>query len=214
MSRLETDNDHRLIVIGEGEVSSPPDQVHLILGVITENEQVTTAQKDNADTISVIVNEIKKMGVGEESIQTSTYRISSEYDYIEGVQIFRGYRVVHLLKIEVDQVNLAGQLIDIAVEKGANSIASIDFLVNDSASLYEDALVQAIEQAHHKAERMVSSFGGKLLPLPIKLVELTESAYSPRNEPMVLSAFDSASTPIQAGESTIKARVEIHFRYE
>ncbi|MDT8860107.1 SIMPL domain-containing protein [Alkalihalobacillus sp. MEB130] len=200
-----------LKVVGEGRISVTPDRVEILLGVISEEATVASAQQTNATFISGIIQAILNLGISRDRIQTSTFRIDPQYDYLEGEQVFRGYRVAHLLKLTLDQVEQAGTVIDVAVEQGANTVASIIFTIRDPSTIYQAALVQAIEEANQKASVMSNAIGVALHPIPIKMTEINKTAPIPYY-PAVLSAQVGA-TPIQEGELTISAAVELEYTY-
>ena len=139
-----------LTVFGEGTISATPDQVEMRLGVITQNESITTGQQENAAAIAAVIAAMQNLNVQEHQIQTVVYRIDPRYDYIEGVEVFRGYRIVHLLQITLDQVG-SQPVIDAAVNSGANSIASIQFTLEDPTIVFNQALTQAVDNARSKS---------------------------------------------------------------
>ncbi|KHF38848.1 SIMPL domain-containing protein [Halalkalibacter okhensis] len=208
-SGQERNDHHKLKVIGEGSISAAPDRVQILLGVITEDVTVQSAQQENTATISAVIEAVTDLGVPQESIQTSTYRVDPQYDYIEGEQIFRGYRVAHLLQITLDQVEQTGAVIDAAVQQGANTVPSISFTFRNPSAFYQEALVEAIESANQKAIVMSNTMGVSLNPIPLRVTEINQDAAMPY--PTVLSA-KAAATPIQEGELSVKAAVEVEYR--
>ncbi|WP_332697412.1 SIMPL domain-containing protein [Halalkalibacter lacteus] len=198
-------------VVGEGTVTTTPDRVLITLGVVTEDKSVVAAQQENAAAITAIIQGLTELGIQEESIQTTVYRIDPQYDFIEGEQVFRGYRVAHLLQVTIDQVELTGTIIDSAVENGANSIASITFTMRDPSSIYLAALTNALENAREKAKVISNTLGVTLNPTPIQVKELNQTI-AQQAYPKVLSA-QVGSTPIQEGQLTIEAAIEAEFVY-
>ncbi|GAE25631.1 periplasmic immunogenic protein [Halalkalibacter wakoensis JCM 9140] len=199
-----------LKVMGEGVVTTAPDQAEILLGVITEGASVEDTQQQNATAIARVVQTITSLGIGQEAIQTSTYRVDPQYDFIEGVQVFRGYRVVHLLQVTIAQIELVGTVIDSVVQAGANSIASIHFSVRDLDTYYQRALVQAIEQAKDKARVMSNALGVSLQPIPMQVIEMDKTISNRTSYPTVLSAHTNG-TSIQGGELTISAMVQLEY---
>jgi uncharacterized protein YggE len=197
-------------VAGEGVVTTTPDRVIITLGVITEDKSVVTAQQENAAAITAIIQGIKDLGVQEDNIQTTVYRIDPQYDFIEGEQVFRGYRVAHLLQVTIEQVDRTGMIIDSAVENGANSIASITFTMRDPSSVYLAALTKAVENAKEKAKVISDNLGVTLNPIPVQIAERNFTDSQPY--PKVLSA-QAGSTPIQEGELSVTAVIEAEFVY-
>ncbi|MCK0472219.1 SIMPL domain-containing protein [Halalkalibacter sp. APA_J-10(15)] len=214
MSSLQRITNGQLItVFGQATETGTPNKAQALLGSVTENEQVRVAQAESSERIANIVYQLEMLGISKENIQTDTYRVSPEYDFIDGKQVFRGYRVTHLLKVDIDSIDLVGTAIDVAVEAGANSIVSISFLLSDPSTLYEQALSNALVNAKRKAEVMATTMGATLQPLPSRVVEVVESPVQPYRSPAVLAAY-SEGTPIQTGDLSIHANVEVdyHFR--
>jgi len=200
-----------LTVFGEGTISATPDQVEMRLGVITQNESITTGQQENAAAIAAVIAAIQNLNVQEHQIQTVVYRIDPQYDYIEGVEVFRGYRIVHLLQITLDQVGIAGPVIDAAVNSGANSIASIQFTLEDPTIVFNQALTQAVVNARSKADTLANSLNVTLNPVPLEVKEVAKGAISERY-PMVLAA-QTTPTPIQPGQLIYEVTIEVLFTY-
>jgi uncharacterized protein YggE len=201
-----------LKVSGEGMVSATPDRALVTLGSITTGQTVNAAQNENAANVSKIINSLLQLGIEKEKIQTVTYRIDTEYDYIEGKQVFRGYRVTHLLQVTVDQINRTGTVIDTAVANGANSVTNIEFTVRKSEAYYNQALLLAIQNAEGKAQTMATRLRVTLNKIPKLVQEISES-----REPIVPLtvgfAAKSEGTPIQPGQLQIKALIQVEYSY-
>lgn len=200
----------KLKVFGKGTVSVKPDVAEVIIGVITENAQLEVAQEENARRTQQVINSIKELGVSPKNIQTQNYDIRANYDYINGRQVFRGYEVSNNLKFTIRNINSVGQIIDTAVQNGANSLSGIIFLVSDETRHYYEALSLAVEDAQNKASVIANKIKVKLNITPIQINEQKEEAATP-----LVMTFKSASgtTPIEAGENIINADIEAIFIY-
>lgn len=204
---------NRLTVTGEGNVSAVPDQAIITLGVITEDMNLSTAQKENAAKTSSVINALMSLGITQQDIQTSSYRIDPQYNYENGQQIFRGYRVEHQLTVKVKDISKTGQVIDQAVASGANSVSSILFTVSNPEAFYNQALTMAIQNAQQKAVVMARSLQVTLQPVPIAVQELSQPL-PPRPVPFQAATLaQDAGTPIQPGENKITATVKIEYTY-
>lgn len=200
-----------MTVNGTGSVSLPPDTVQVHVEVKTENEHLTTAQEENAARMNQVIEALLDFGIESEHIQTLSYTITPQYDYIDGEQRFRGYAVSNVIKVTSGEVEKIGTIIDLAVENGANSISNIQFLVEDEEGAYENALSKALIDAKKKAEAMAETMQIQIDLIPIKVVEeRREGAIVPR---MFVAKEMSATTPIEPGELTIRAAVTVQFQY-
>lgn len=202
----------KLKVFGEGSVSVKPDIAQISIGVTTEDKQLETAQQENARITQQVIDVIKSMGVTSKDIQTQVYDIQPQYDYIEGRQVFRGYRVINILKVVVRDLEKVGVIIDAAVKAGANTVNNISFTVSDQRRYYEQALRLAIEDAQKKAFAVGDKLKVRINPVPVNITEQSVNVGIPFS-PMVLKASTEAATPIEAGENEIMARIEAIFIY-
>ncbi|MFC9775287.1 SIMPL domain-containing protein [Paenibacillus chitinolyticus] len=198
-------------VTGDGIVSVIPDQAVIVLGAVTEGETLSPAQAENARIISAVIDSLLQLGIPRSSIQTDEFRIDPQYDFQDGKQIFRGYRVTHLLKITTDRVGETGTIVDTAVSKGANSVSGISFRTSQPQKYSKEALTLAVRNAREKALTIAASLGVTLAAVPESVREL-----SGQNEPVPFKASMLAAgpaTPIQPGELHVYAAVSARYTF-
>ncbi|MCT8138356.1 SIMPL domain-containing protein [Anaerobacillus sp. CMMVII] len=201
-----------LKVSGEGKISVSPNQAKITLGVITENVNLQQAQAENSQITTNVISSLTQLGIPQENIQTVVYRIEPLYDYRDGVQQFRGYQVTHQLQITINQIAQTGQIVDLAVSQGANTVTNIEFTVSQPEAYYNEALKLALNNAFTKATALTANLPVNLNPVPFKIEEtLTPPPPVPFATTMLAKA--EASTPIQPGEITISATITVHYFY-
>lgn len=211
-SQRQTQNT--LKVFGEATVMAKPDQAVVILGVITENENLQTAQSTNSQAINNVIQAIRNSGVPQEAIQTTDYHIDLNYDFQNGVQTFRGYRVTHLLSVRISNIEKVGEIVDVAVDNGANTVRNIQMSLANPQQLYNEALTLAIQNAQEKALSIAQTLGVSINTIPINVKEITNlSPEPPRPFVLGVSTEKISSTPIEPGQLEILARVEANFQY-
>lgn len=200
-----------MTVTGIGNHSVAPDTVQIQLEVSTENVELTQAQQENAYVMNQVIESLLKLGISRENIKTASYNILPQYDYIEGKQLFRGYEVTNAITVKITNIEQAGNVIDVAVQNGVNRVSSIHFTVEDEELEYQKALSLALNNALAKAQTIARTMQLQLDPTPIKIVEEV------RGEPVVFQSFAakemSVSTPIEPGQITITATVNVQFQY-
>lgn len=208
-------NNRPLIeVTGEGTVSATPNRAIIVLGVITENPSLAAAQRENASTVTNVINALLRLNIPREQIQTVTYRIEIQYDYKEGTQIFKGYRVTHLLQVTIDRVEQTGLVVDTAVSSGANIVSSIQFTIANPEITYNQALSAAIQNAQNKSGTIARTLGVTLVRTPVKITEETRVMEPPTPfQASLLATGAGVPTPIQPGELKINAVVRVQFTY-
>lgn len=201
-------------VKGEGTVLAEPDTAKVTVGVTTEQKDLVEAQQQNARDAANLVKAVLKSGIPPENIRTSDYRIESVYDYKEGVQLFRGYKITHLFQVKTSDLGKVGALVDTAVQSGANYVSDIQFTNSRKEALYNEALELAVKNAAHKATTISKSIGANLNSVPLTVTEGTQqpTPYSEYHTPMVKGI--STTTPIQPGQLIIEAAITVKYRFE
>jgi len=202
---------HTIEVTGEGVISAAPQKAVIVLGVITENVSLTAAQTENASAVTQIIEALLKLSIPKENIQTTQYSIDIQYNYEDGKQIFRGYRVTHLLQLTIDKIDLIGLIVDTAVKNGANTVSNIQFTLAHPEIAYNEALSIAIKNSVFKANVIAKTLGVTLHPDPCLIQEISRTQ---EPVPFLATSFTkSAATPIQPGELKIFASVRATFTY-
>ena len=200
-----------MTVTGIGSLKTTPDTAQIQLEVRTENKQLNHAQKENAYEMNQIIDSLLKLGIAKENIQTVSYNINPQYNYIEGEQVFRGYEVTNAVSVKTTNIDQVGNIIDVAVQNGANRVSNIQFMVENEQLEYQKALSLALKNALAKAQTISETIQLQLDPHPIKIVEEL------RAEPIAYRTFAAkemtGSTPIEQGQITISATVKVQFQY-
>lgn len=198
-------------VLGLGTAAAAPDRAIVVLGAITEGPVLPAVQSENAKIITTIIQSLLKLNIPREKIQTHDFGIEIQYDFQEGKQVFRGYKVTHLLQITNDRVELTGILVDTAVASGANNITDIKFTTSQPEVYENQALSVAIRNAQQKAVTIANTLGVTLFTVPSQIQEITGTA---EPTPYTTAMFAKSSvTPIQPGQLTIYAKVRVWYQF-
>ncbi|KHE71532.1 SIMPL domain-containing protein [Halobacillus sp. BBL2006] len=204
----------RLITVnGMGKVAARPNAATLKFGVETNDPELQVAQQSNANIISQITQALIQAGVPEHNIQTADYYIFPEYDYVDGKQQFRGYKVTHILSVTVEDISQTGAIIDLAVAQGANRVSNIEFTLKNPEKYYQEALRIALGQALAHAQTIANTMQLNLDQTPVRIIERGISNVSPVRPTPKAEMMGAAATPIEPGEQEITAKVEAQFQY-
>jgi hypothetical protein len=129
-------------------------------------------------------------------------------------QILIGYRVSNILSIQTDNIDSAGNIIDVAVSSGANRVDNVSFQLSDEKlqKIGDDLIADAINDATQKAEKA-------LLPLKQKIVGvksvIVHDNMMPYYDSPMRASFDGfaessmKSAPIMSGEEEIRTDVSV-----
>ncbi|WP_409289488.1 SIMPL domain-containing protein [Peribacillus sp. SCS-37] len=200
-------------VNGIGTVNVLPDRTSLQAGVITEGKNAAAVQAENSEAAAAVISALLQLGIERRDIKTKDYRLEILYDFTEGKQTMKGYKVTHILDIIVPGTLSAGKVIDEVVKSGANYIAGIAFEVSNSAKFYLKALSFAVQDAQKKAAALAESVHARIIPQPVEIIEHTSGG---GDQVMGIStaAFTAKTVPIEPGQNQITAKITALFYYQ
>ncbi|MEJ1160438.1 SIMPL domain-containing protein [Prosthecomicrobium sp. N25] len=200
-----------LTITGRGEVTAVPDVVRFTIGVATEARTAGEALAENSKAVSAVVAEAEALGIDKRKISTARLLVQPVYASrkVNGreVQEVSGYAVTNALSLEISPVAKAGSVIDRLVGKGANTIDSIAFEVSDADARLDEARTSAVKAARARAELYAAAAGVRLGRV-LEIRETSREMPMPRMRPM---ASKAAAPPIEAGEATLGAEVDVTF---
>lgn len=198
-------------VNGIGNIKAEPNLALINLGVITEDKDLEKAQQENAVKSNAVLNQLYAMNIPKNQISTASYTIEPQYNYVEGKQIFRGYKVSNILNVKTKELNKVGEIVDNAVKAGANVVNSITFTIDNNVLYYNKALSLAVKDAIAKAINIGNTIGVKIHEVPFNIIELTTRSIN--EEPPTGKVYAASATPIIPGEINVTARIEATFNY-
>jgi uncharacterized protein len=207
----EKQDQKSLKVYGEGVVTAIPNQVTAIIGAITEGRELTQVQKENSEIINQILAVFSKYLIPQKHISTYDYQVNIEYDYTDGKQVFRGYRVQNLLKITIEDIKQLGVIIDQAIEAGANYISNIKFSVSNPNPFYFEALQKAVKNAQDKAAVIVNDLKVSWNSTPVRIEELRKTLLPIENQITFVKGASTAS--FEPGILEFPAEVLVQYEY-
>jgi uncharacterized protein YggE len=209
MSKYYSDNNlhnRAMTLTGQGQVTAVPNIALIHLGVQTTGENLTSIQNENARITQSIIQALQRIGVSD--IKTFQYSIDKLYDYENGRQIDRGYSVRNVLEIRTSKTDMVGNIIDAAVNSGANVVDLISFDVSNREYYYQQALNMAVMNAMQKSKSIAMNLGIQSDPVPVKIVENIISPIQPYFRQEL-----AATTPIMPGTLKIEASVTVEFEF-
>lgn len=198
----------QIIVAGESTITVEPDIAWITVGVETYAKEAEAAQQANAENMNQLLSELSKAGIEEKDIQTIDYNIWPDYNYGSNDQpTIMGYRVSNNVKVTVREVESVGTLLGSLSEVGMNRSYGIQFGIADEASVYQDALAQAVKNAEKKATIVADSANVAITGL----LQVVESGVNNHYEPyleMAKAEARSYDVGISGGTLNMTARVE------
>jgi uncharacterized protein YggE len=201
-------------VSGHGQVNVPPDTASVSIGIDVIQPTLAEAQEQATAQATALIETLKAAGIADEDIQTAYFNVNILRDYSENgdpTQI-TGFEIMNQLQITVRDTAMLGELLDEAVNAGANSINGVNFYVDDQTAAASEARRLAVEDARTKAEELAAAAGLTLG----SVVSITEGTVSPMPPPIYAAregdmAMAEADVPVQPGSSTVTVDVSMTF---
>jgi len=198
-------------VNGTGEVQATPDIAIVNLGVQAQAATVAEAQEQASLAMDNVMASLKADGIADKDIKTTSYNIwqQSRWDPDNQEEIVTGYEVSNSVEVTVRNVTDAGEIIDGVVKAGGDNIRvnGIRFEVEDPSAYLDEAREKAVADAKKKAEQLASLADVKLgEPTYISEGYDIPVVYPARSYAMEEAA---GAPPISAGETTIRASIQI-----
>lgn len=203
-------------VDGTSVIKAMPDRATVNISIESTAKDAKEASAQNAIVMNKIQKDIMALAITKDNIKTTNYNLYPLYNRKDnGRQEITGYSVSNQITVTVDNIDIVGNVIDTAINAGANSVNSVEFSLKDPQSYKDKVLVQAINDAKRKADIIAKTLGKNVVN--VVSVNSNNSYIETRtfNSMMYAKAADSAavgtSSPIQAGDISVKANVSIVF---
>ncbi len=202
-------------VTGIGKVAAAPDIAELSFGVQTGRQKTAQLAMEKLRTdMDAIVEAVKKAGIEEKDIRTESLWLNPAYDWVDGVQVARGFEANQSLRVKVRDLELIGKVLSDATAAGANQAGGVSFTIDDPELLKAQAREEAIADAKEKAKVLADQLGKSI----DKLQAYAESEYGSPMPPMMYErsmAMDAygggGAVPVPAGEQEINVNVMLTY---
>jgi uncharacterized protein YggE len=208
-SALGAPNEPRTIAVtGIGTVHLPPDVVYVNLGVQTRGTDIGETVRENNRLAEAVTAAVKEAGVAEEDIQTSYFNVSTQpmYDQFGNPTSEITYWVDNTLMVALRQVGGLGDLLQKALNAGANSVQGVTYSVDDPEAAFAGARTEALEDARRQAEQLATGAGATLGPI----LSLSESSGGGSPYP---STFDKGAAGVPTVPGTLEYQISVYVTY-
>ncbi len=210
----------QLVVQADAVVEAVPDQLELRLGVVTQQETAGQALRDNNERMRAVMKQLATMGIAVSEMQTGQFQIRPEWSVpprptpANWQRRIVAYQVSNELQITTTRIDLAGDLLGIAQQAGANQIGNLQFSLADPETAQLKAIDLATTKARNKAHTLATAAGVRLGELLSLSLDNSNGFTAPKmmfNEARI-AAVDSV--PVATGKVDIQAAVTAIYRLQ
>jgi uncharacterized protein YggE len=211
---VQTINGTRLDVSVTGEVSRVPDIANISAGVVTRAASATGAISQNAARMERVRAALKRAGIEDRDIQTSSINLNPEYRYQDNqAPVLTGYSASNQVSIRFRDIRNSGRILDALVAEGANQINGPSLSIDKPEAALDEARTKALAAGRARAELYARSLGLRVG----KLVSVSESGGYSGPQPMVMSRMavaEAAATKIDPGEQQLQVTLAMTFELQ
>ena len=204
----------RLDINASGEVTRVPDVAIISAGVQTLQPTATAAIEENAARMERVRAALKRAGIEDRDIQTSSINLNPEYRYDQNQPPhLTGYRATNTVNVKFRDLKRTGAILDALVAEGANTINGPNLAIDKPESALDEARTKAIANGRARADLYARALGMRV----VRLLSVSESGgYAvPPPMPMVMMAERSdASSKIDPGTQQLQVSVSMSFQLQ
>jgi uncharacterized protein YggE len=200
-----------ITVTGSGSANATPDIAQVQLGVEISDSDAGAAIQQSNERMTAVMDALKEQGIAEKDIQTVQFNMSVEEQRDKDGQLTGEvrYHIINRVRVKVRDLSQTGNVIQAALDAGANTVDNIGFSIEDSAGLEQMARDDAIANATAVAEQLATGFGAQLGPIR-QVQELGVSRPVP--EAARSLQFDAAApVPVSGGELSVSVQIQAVF---
>lgn len=202
----------RLDVNVTGSAVRVPDIAIISAGVETRSTTAQGAIAANRKQMQSVVQALKKAGVADRDIRTSTISLHADYEYAERQSPrLTGYRASNMVTIRFRDIATSGAILDALVAAGANQINGPNLDIDDREAALDEARLDALKQGRERARLYAQALGLS----NVSLVMVSEGGGSnvPPMPMMRAESMDAGGPPTQIlpGEQDITFNLQMSF---
>ncbi len=199
-------------VTGEATLSVEPDQAEIDLGVVTQAPTARAASAANATKLDAVLTAIRNIVGDKGKIDTTNYSLRPNYTRPRGggEATIASYTATNTVRASGVAIDATGELIDVAIEAGANNVQRLNFTVADTETPRLQALADAARQARAKAEALAAALGLEIVRV-LSVAEGTPAVVRPYAPRAAMMQADAAAptTPVEPGSVEVRASVTL-----
>ena len=202
----------RLEVSATGEATRVPDLAIISAGVVTRQATATAAIQENAARMERVLSALKRAGIEERDVQTSSINLNPEYRYQENrAPQLVGYSASNQVSIRFRDIRNTGKILDALVAEWANQINGPTLTIDKPEAALDEARLKALAAGRARADVYARALGKRVA----RIVSISESGGSspiPPPMPMMMEArAQGGDSKILPGEQKLQVTLSIVF---
>ena len=205
----------RLDISVTGEATRVPNLAVISAGVVTRAKTASGALQANSARMERVLAALRRAGVAERDIQTSSISLNPDYRYVDNQPPqLTGYNASNQVSIRFRDIRVSGEILDALVAEGANQINGPSMTIEQPQAALDEARANAVAAGRARAELYARALGKRVA----RVVSVSESGgyYAPppmpeRGADMVMAV---SKTEIVPGEQKLQVTLAMTFELQ
>lgn len=203
-------------VSGEGKVFVTPDIAKISLGIEVNGASLKTVQSNVNAKAKALTDSLKKLGIAEADIKTTSYSVYPEYDYTNSVGRIIGFRVSTSYEVTIRDFDKVNDAITTSTTSGANIVGGVSFELNDKTEKekLQEARKLAVKDAKDKASGLAGAAGitlGRITNVSENQGSPTRLMYADKAVGLGGGSPEPATPNIEPGQTEINITVTLSY---
>lgn len=203
-------------VSGHGEEHVAPDMLRLSLTLEKTSMDAAAARADVEARATKVLALVRKLGVADKDIKAPAVTVEPQYEWrsgpgSDGKQVLVGQHVVRSIMLTLRDISRYGALADGLFAAGVTRLDGVAPDTSERDKLQQQALADAVADAHVRAAALASGAGVTLGPV----FSIAEQGGMRGPRPMMMGAMsrEAAAAPPEYlnGEIDIDADVQVYY---
>ncbi|MDQ3139974.1 MAG: SIMPL domain-containing protein [Pseudomonadota bacterium] len=207
----------RLDISATGSVSRVPDLAIISAGVVTKASTASGAIASNAMRMERVRAALKRAGIADRDIQTSSINLNPDYRYDNNQPpVLTGYQATNNVSIKFRDIRNTGKILDALVAEGANQINGPSLTIDKPETAYDEARTKALAVGRARADLYARSLGMRV----VRLIAVSEGGgYSRPPMPYAADAIAAtgqrvAKTEVAPGSQDLEISLSMSFELQ
>jgi uncharacterized protein YggE len=208
------------IVTGSGKVSAVPDIAKVDFGIQENGPSLKSVQDSVSKKSKTLTDSLKKLGIADVDIKTTSYYLSPQYDYTNPSPRINGYQVSINYEVTVKNFDILNDVFSVATANGANIAGGVNFDLSDSLKKQktQEARDMAVSEAKDEANGLAKSAGitlGKIINVSENQAQsIRPIAFAADKAVTGIGGGTAPATPPTVQPGTTDVNVSVTLSYE
>jgi len=140
-----------VVTTGDAVVRRTPDRAFVDIAVEARAKNPRDAQRQNADAMTAVRQRLTQARIANDAVKTLGYTLDQEFEMVQNNRVPAGFLARNTIVVRIDDITRVGEILDLVVRGGANSVAGIRFDLKDRAEAEREALRLAVADAGRRS---------------------------------------------------------------